>query len=121
MLRKGTGEMSKPKSSPPPLPPPAATGAAHSSNLGMLRQAIPVSKQLALMRQRILGHAYEFDHGFVWQPENAEPQTYRWDQVATVNWHASQHYVNGVYSGTQFWITFTSSDGRSLKLSGSCK
>jgi hypothetical protein len=113
--------MPKPKPSLPPLPPPAATGAARSSNLGMLRRAIPVSKQQALFRSRIIGYAFEFDHGFVWQPENAEPQTYRWDEVATVNWYASQHYVNGVYSGTQFWITLTTKNGRSLKISGSCK
>lgn len=112
--------MSKPKSSLPP-PPPAAMGAAPPSNLGTLRQTIPVTKHQALFRVRISGYAYEFDDGFVWQPDAAEPQTYRWDAVATVHWYASQHYVNGVYSGTQFWITLTTSDGRNLKISGSCQ
>lgn len=113
--------MSKPKSSLPLVPLSAPTGAARSSNLGALRQTISVSKHQAPFRARIIAYAYEFDHGFVWQPDDAEPQTYRWDEVATVNWYASQHFVNGVYSGTQFWITLTSSDGRSLKISGSCK
>lgn len=114
--------MPKTKSSLPLLPPtPAATGAARSSNLGALRQTIPVSKHQALFRTRIIGYAYEFDHGFLWQPDGAEPQTYRWEEVATVNWYASQHYVNGVYSGTTFWITLMRRDGRSLKLSGTCK
>jgi hypothetical protein len=113
--------MSKPKASSPPAPSPAAAGAAQSANLGWLRTAIAVSKHQALIRTRIVGHAYEFDHGFVWQPEDAEPQAYRWDQVATVNWYASQQYVNGAYTGTQFWLMLTSTDGRSLKLSGTCK
>src|SRR5262249_15960063 len=91
-----------------------------SANLGTLQQAVPVTKP-TLVRVRIVGYAYEFDHGFVWQPGDAEPQAYRWDEVVTVNWHASQHYVNGAYTGTQFWLTLTSTDGRSLRLSGSCK
>jgi Family of unknown function (DUF6585) len=113
--------MSKLKSSLPLLLPPSATVAARSWNLGALRQTIPVSKHQALFGVRIVGYAYEFDHGFVWQADDVEPQTYRWDGVATVNWYASQHYVNGAYSGTQFWINLTSSDGRNLKMSGSCK
>jgi hypothetical protein len=111
--------MSKPKSTPPP-PSPAAAAAAQAASLGALRQAIPVTKP-ALVRVRTVGYAYEFDHGFTWQPGDAEPQAYRWDQVAAVNWHASQHYVNGAYTGTQFWLTLTGTDGRSLKLSGTCR
>ena len=113
--------MSKTKTSLPPPLSPAAAGAAGSVNLGTLRNAVPVTKQQALIRTRIVGYAYEFDQGFVWQPDDAGPQAYRWDQVATVNWFASQHYVNGVYTGTQYWLTVTSTDGRSLKFSGSCK
>jgi hypothetical protein len=113
--------MSKTKASLPPSPSPAATGAAGSANLGTLRSAIPVTKQQALIRTRIVGHAYEFDHGFVWQPDDAGPQAWRWDQVATVNWFASQNYVNGAYTGTQYWLTLAGTDGRSLKFSGSCK
>jgi len=113
--------MSKPKASLPPPLSPAAAGVAHSANLGWLRNAIPVSKHQTLIRVRIVGYAYEFDHGFVWQPEDGEPQAYRWDQVATINWYGSQNYANGAYTGTQFWLTLTSTDGRSLKLSGTCK
>lgn len=113
--------MSKLKASLPPPPSPAAMAAAYSANLGALRQAIPISKHQAMVRVRIVAYAYEFDHGFIWQPDDAEPQLYRWDQVATVNWFASQHYSNGVYTGTQFWLTLTSTDGRNLKIIGSCK
>lgn len=112
--------MSKPKSSLP-SPPPLSAGADRSLSLGVLRQTIPVTKHQALFRVAIIGYAYEFDDGFAWHLHAAEPQIYRWDEVAAVNWHASQHYVNGVYSGTQFWITLTSSDGRNLKVSGSCQ
>ncbi len=113
--------MSKTKGSLPPPPSPTAMGAAGSAQLGTLRHAIPVTKQQALIRTRIVGYAYEFDHGLVWQPDDGGPQAYRWDQVATVNWFASQHYVNGAYSGTQYWLTLASADGRNLKFSGSCK
>ena len=113
--------MSKTKASLPPSPSPAATGVAGSANLGTLRNAIPVVKQQALIRTRIVGYAYEFDHGFVWQPDDAGPQAYRWDQVATVHWFASQNYTNGAYTGTQYWLTLASTDGRSLKFPGWCK
>lgn len=113
--------MSKTIASLPPSPSPAATDAAASANLGTLRHAIPVTRQQALIRVRIVGYAYEFDHGFVWHPEDSRPEAYRWDQVATVNWFASQHYANNVYTGTQYWLTLASSDGRSLKFSNSCK
>jgi hypothetical protein len=113
--------MSKPKASLPPSPSPAAIAAARSANLGTLRQVIAVSKHQALIRVRIVAYAYEFDHGFIWQPDDAEPQAHRWDQVATVYWYASQHYVNGAYTGTQFWITLTDTHGKSLNVAGSCK
>jgi len=77
---------------------------ASSLNLGTLRDMIPVTKQQGLVRNRVAGWAYEFDHGFVYQPDDADPQAYRWDQVSTVNWFASQHYVNGAYQGTQYWL-----------------
>jgi len=113
--------MSKTKANLPPSPPLAATSAAASANLGALRNAISVTKQQALVRTRIMGYAYEFDNGFVWQPDDGVAQAYRWDEVSTVNWFASQHYANGVYTGTQYWLTLASTDGRSLKFSGSCK
>ena len=113
--------MSKSKANLPPSPSAATTCAAGSANLGTLRNAIPVTKQQALIRTRIAGHAYEFGHGFAWQPDDAGPQAYRWDRVATVNWFASQNYTNGAYTGTQYWLTLASADGRSLKFSGSCK
>ena len=113
--------MSKTKTTMPPPPSLAAAGAAGAANLGTLRNAIPVTRQQALIRTRIAGYAYEFDYGLVWQPDDAGPQAYRWDQVATVNWFASQHYVNGAYTGTQYWLTLASTDGRNLKFSGSCK
>ena len=96
--------MSKTKASAPPPLSSAGIGAAGSANLGTLRNAVPVTKQQALIRTRIAGYAYQFDHGFVWEPDDGPPQAFRWDQVATVNWFASQHYVNGVYTGTQFWL-----------------
>lgn len=113
--------MPKTTASLPPSPSPAAAAAAGSAILGTLRYAIPVTRQQALIRTRIAGYAYEFDHGFVWQPGDAGPQAWRWDQVATVNWFASQHYVNGAYTGTQYWLTLASTAGQSLKFSGSCK
>lgn len=112
--------MPKTKSSLPPPPPAAAMGAVLPPNLGALRQTIPVTRHQAF-RVRITGYAYEFDDGFLWQPDDAEPVACRWDAVATVHWYASQHYVNGVYSGTQFWIALTSSEGQKLKISGSCQ
>ena len=121
VLAAASYQMSMTNASPPPSPLPAATSAAGSANLGTLRHAIPVTKHQALIRARVVGYAYEFDHGFVWHPEDSGPQAYRWDQVATVNWFASQHYSNGVYTGTQYWLTLASTDARSLKFSGSCK
>jgi hypothetical protein len=105
------------------LPPPsaAATNAAESASLGVLRATIPVTRQRALIRTRVAGYAHEFEYGFVWQPADAGPEPYRWNQVATVNWYASKHYVNGAYTGTQYWLALASTDGRKMKLSGSCK
>lgn len=120
-LAAASYQISMTNASLPPSPPPAATSAAGSANLGTLRHAIPVTKHQALIRTRVVGYAYEFDHGFVWHPEGSGPQAYRWDRVATVNWFASQHYANGVYTGTQYWLTLASTDGRNLKFSGSCK
>jgi hypothetical protein len=113
--------MSKTKASMPPPPPPAAIGAAGAANLGMLRNTIPVTKQQALVRTRIVGYIYEFEYGFVWQPDDGGPQVFRWNLVGTVNWFASQNYVNGVYTGTQYWLTLASTDGQNLKFSGTCK
>jgi len=113
--------MSKTKASLPPPPSPAAMSAAGSANLGTLRSAIPVTKQQALVRTRIVGYAYEFEYGFVWQPNDGGPQAIRWDLVGTINWFASQNYVNGVYTGTQYWLTLASTGGQNLKFSGSCK
>ncbi len=113
--------MSKTTTTQPPALSPAAIEAARSANLGTPRNAVPVIKQQALIRTRIAGYAFEFDNGFVWQPDDAQPQAYRWDQVATVNWYASQHYVNGAYSGTHYWLTLASADGRSQKFAGTCK
>lgn len=90
-------------------------------NLGSWRDAIPIIKQRPFAAARILGYLYEFDHGFIWQPADAEPQIFRWDQVATVNWFASRRYVNGAYTGTMFWLTLAANDGRSQKFSGNCK
>src|SRR5215471_2684742 len=111
--------MPKVKASLPPSPSPVATGAAGSANLGTLRNAVPVPRHG--LRARIAGYAYEFDHGFLWQPDDAGPQAWRRDQVATVNWYASQNYVNGAHTGTQYWLALASADGRSLKFSGTCK
>ena len=113
--------MSKPKPGPLPTSAPSAMRAVLSPSLGALRQTVPITRHHALFRVRVSGYAYEFDDGFVWQPDDADPQIFRWDEVATAHWYASQHYVNGVYSGTQFWITLESSDRRKLKISGSCQ
>jgi len=96
-------------------------GAANSMNLGPLRDIILITKTQALVRTRIAGWAYEFDNGFVYHPDDSQPQASRWDPVSTVNWDASQHYVNGAYQGTNYWLTLVSADGRSLKFSGSGK
>jgi hypothetical protein len=96
-------------------------GAANSLAMGTLRDVIPVTKQQGLIRNKVAGWAYEYDHGFVYQPDDAEPQAYRWDQISTVNWYASQHYVNGAYQGTQYWLALAGSGGRNLKLTGSGK
>jgi hypothetical protein len=88
----------------------------------MLRNAVPIVKpQVLLVRTRIAGWAYEFDNGFVYQRDDAPPQAYRWDQVATVNWYALRSYVNGAYSGTNYYLILTGTDGRNLKIGGYCK
>jgi hypothetical protein len=95
--------------------------AAQSFGLGAVRQTIPIIKHPAL-RFRIIGYAHEFERGLVWHLDDAEPETYRWDQVATVNWSATRMYAaGGFYKGTQFSITLKSSDERSLKISGFCQ
>jgi hypothetical protein len=111
--------MARTSSVAPPSPSPAAMGAAGQANLGPLCDIIPITKAQALIRTKIAGWAYEFDNGFVYQPDDAPPQAYRWDQVSTVNWYASQHYVNGAYQGTNYWLALVSGDGRNLKFSGS--
>jgi hypothetical protein len=112
--------MSKTNLSPPPPPSSAALQAARSFGLGALRQTIPVVKHPAL-RFRIIGYAHEFEYGFVWHLDEAEPVTYRWDQVATVNWSATRMYASGFYKGTEFSFTLKSSDERILKVSGFCQ
>lgn len=87
----------------------------------MLRNAVPIVKpQVLLVRTRVTGWTYEFDNGFVHQPDGAPPQAYRWDQVATVNWYALRSYVNGAYTGTNFYLILVSTDGRTLKIGGYC-
>jgi hypothetical protein len=113
--------MSKITSIQPPSPSPASTAAADSTHLGTWRDAFPIVKQRPFVQARIVGYVYEFDNGFIWQPEDAGPQAFRWDQVATVNWFASRHYVNGGYTGTMFWLTLATTDGRNQKFSGNCK
>lgn len=104
-----------------PPPSPAAMSTAESAGLGMFRGTIPVPKPRIFRGITIAGYAHEFEYGFIWLPEGDGPEPYRWNQIATVNWHASRNYVNGRYMGTAFWLILVSTDGRNMKLSGSCK
>ena len=113
--------MAKSTSVTPPSPSPAVAGAAAAANLGALRDIVPVTKTKALVRTRVAGWAYEYDNGFVYQPDDAALQTHRWDQVATVNWFASRNDTNGAYTGTHYGLALASADGRNLKFTGTCK
>lgn len=69
---------------------------------------------------------FEFEEGLLQQQPGSPPQTFRWDQIATVLGGSTAHYRTssiapldrGRYRGTRFTYTISRRDGVSAKIAG---
>jgi molecular chaperone DnaK len=105
---------------------PEAAQAARERGLGRLRQSFTVAG-LRLLKSHSHGvQVFEFEQGLLRQQPGAPPETFRWDQIATVlggsiaNYRTSSitPYDRGRYRGTNFTYTITRRDGVSAKITG---
>lgn len=61
---------------------------------------------------------HAFDGGLVRHDPGAQPEVFRWDQVATVHQNATQHHTYGSYAHTGFAYRLTRVDAAQLLITG---
>jgi hypothetical protein len=107
-------------------PSPEAAQAARERGLGRLRQSFTVVG-LRLFKSHSHGvQVFEFEEGLLRQQPGSPPETFRWDQIATVLGGSTAHYRTssitpydrGRYRGTRFAYTISRRDGASAKITG---
>jgi hypothetical protein len=99
-------------------PSPEASRAAREHALGRLRQSFTVPSGSKLGKPQEI-QVFEFEQGLLEQRPGSPPDTFRWDQIATVRQDSTATYTNGVYGSTSFVYTIISHDGQSAQIAGS--
>lgn len=61
-------------------------------------------------------HIYTCENGFIYAVGQTVPQPFRWDQIQAVWRKATNHYRNGVYTGTSTCYTIERKDGSQVVL-----